>query len=95
MNVCPCCRRPWPDRPDPEADPIAALRQFCQDRGLWIGPSDIVDERTAAQILGRSEHTLRGWRAGSRPLAFKKSGSRIRYSLRDIALFESNGKNPE
>ena len=53
-----------------------------------------VDERTAALLLERVPGTLRNWRAGHQPLAYRRIGGprgRVMYNLQELArhLLES------
>lgn len=66
---------------------LADLKAWAEEHGHWIGPSETVTEQVAAQMLGRSENTLRGWRGTDGRLAYTRSGGRIRYRLADLAAF--------
>lgn len=85
---CPTCNRPWAEPPSytlisttPEFD----LAAVCAVRGWRVTGDGWVSEKTAAAILGRSEKTLRNRRAIDRPLAFRKRGGRVEYSLAALA----------
>ena len=91
MNRCMCCGQPLQPQHEGHADRVGerveAMRQWCSDRGVWLGPADDVSEQTAAALLGRAPETLRSWRGTDQRLPFRKSGGRIRYALSDIAAF--------
>lgn len=86
---CSHCGQPMPVT---ARDPVADMRAWLRERGFWVGPSDTIDEAAAAAALGRSTHTLRGWRATDGRLRYRKSGGRLRYQLADVAAF-AGGEN--
>lgn len=55
-EACPCCGGTGLATPD---DRVAALREWCRERGHWISPEDEVRTAVAADILGLSEQWLR------------------------------------
>lgn len=72
-------------------DPVDQLRAWCLQQGHWVGPGDVVSEAVAAEILGRSVNTLRGWRATDQRLEYSRSGAGIRYRLQDLAAYAEKG----
>ena len=80
MSICPCCGQALPE----EIDPVAEMIAWCRSNGHPIYPGDRVSEATAAEILGRSPHTLRNWRSiGTGPPPVRVRG-RVTYRLHDL-----------
>ena len=53
-----------------------------------IAPSERVDEKRAAQILGVTAGTLSVWRCTRRyPLPYQKIGRAVRYRIADLEAF--------
>ncbi len=90
MSVCPHCGGTGHL---PDTDPVDALRRWCVERNIWVGPAGDVSEATAAVMLGRQPATLRSWRNVDGKLPYRKVAGRIRYRIDDIAkLIESEVK---
>jgi hypothetical protein len=64
-----------------------------------IAPSERVDEKRAAEILGLSPGTLAVWRCRRRyPLPYQKIGRAVRYRVADLEAFAQSrtvGGGPE
>lgn len=76
------------------AELVAKLEQIARDAGCVVLRDGWVDERTAALLLERVPGTLRNWRAGRQPLAYRRIGGprgRVTYNLQELArhLLES------
>jgi hypothetical protein len=85
-DVCPCCRRPLPSPEDQQAERLAELRNWCEQRGIWLGPGDEIDQDNAAAILGKKPSTLKWWRSQRiGPPHRKTAGGAVRYRLADLA----------
>jgi hypothetical protein len=65
-------REPTETASDDETSAVENLRRLCDARGFRITACGHVSEADAAALLGRSPHTLRGWRSQSRPLACRR-----------------------
>jgi len=90
MNRCPCCGQQLQphQKSDAErlAETLADLKRWCNERGHWIGPGDVVNESTAAAALERSPSTLRDWRTDHKgELPYRKTRAGVRYQLTDLA----------
>lgn len=93
-DVCPCCQRPLPSIEDRLSARVAELRAWCEQRGVWLGPGDEIDQANAAAILGKAPATLKSWRAsGSGPPYRKNAGGAVRYRLIDLAACELQGSD--
>ena len=68
------------------------LRVRVRENGRSITPDGFVDEAAAAELVGRSPHTLRRWRAEHRPIAFRLVHGRVQYSLEEIAAYLRAGR---
>ena len=88
MSTCPCCGHVWDDL-DPLvlAREIEELREWCRSEKRWVGPGGTVKPDVAAELMERSEDTLRDWRTDGRGPPHRKIGGAIRYTLADIAAF--------
>lgn len=62
------------------------LAEQIRAAGHWVSFDRRVSERTAAQLLGRSETTLRHWRSKGVIVAVMVRG-RATYRLRDLLQF--------
>ena len=52
----------------------------------------MINEKTAAELLGVSTQTIRNWRNKNHGPAFLRIGSLIRYRVMDIELFIENSR---
>ena len=86
-SCCPHCGHQLQDRADQIAKHADELREWAAEHAVWIGPGGDVSESTAAAMLGRQPNTLRGWRSTDGRLPSHKNAGRVRYHLRDIAIF--------
>ncbi|MBZ9604268.1 hypothetical protein [Phyllobacterium chamaecytisi] len=68
-------------------NPVDVLRESCRDRNIPISGDGYVREADAARLVNRSAHTLRNWRQQHCPLAFRRLGNRVEYSLDVISEF--------
>lgn len=66
---------------------VELLEAWCTEHDRWIGPGGTVTEDVAAELVERSPHTLREWRAGAQQLPFRRIAGGVRYLLWDIAVF--------
>jgi hypothetical protein len=72
---------------------VRSLEQAARQLGFAVTIDGHVSEAGAAVLLDRQPTTLRHWRAGARPLAYRRLGGargRITYSLRTIATYKMN-----
>jgi hypothetical protein len=76
---------------DPAADTLAQLREACEARGYPVSPDDHVAERDAGELLGRSQSTLRRWRAEGAGPPWRKRLNRTEYALAELAEFLADG----
>lgn len=86
MITCPCCGHKFD--PDDQRITIETLRRWARENGFPVFPGDRVGPAAAAKILGKSEKTLKNWRAGGTSLPYCRPGRRrgtVSYFLRDLA----------
>jgi hypothetical protein len=86
-GCCECCGQPLPSDIDPVAAKADELLAACEVRDIVISFDGYISERAAAELLGKSNHTLRNRRYTDRPLPFRKLGHVAEYSLIDLARF--------
>jgi len=73
-------------------DKTAELQEACQREGIRGTLDGRVSEEVAASVLGKAPGTLKNWRQAHRPLKYRRSGGRIQYSLRELAMFLLEGE---
>lgn len=81
-----------PARIDALGEEIAALRAACAASNICISIHGTVSERDAATLLERAKKTLERWRYEGNGVPVEMSGGRVRYSLREIALWRIRQK---
>lgn len=69
---------------------IEILRQICTDRGWRIVAGDLVSERIAAELLGKSKGHLCNLRLGRRPIPCRRVVRGWMYALGDLAAVLEN-----
>ncbi|TDK26180.1 DNA-binding protein [Luteimonas aestuarii] len=72
---------------------IDELRARLEAAGFWVSPDGRVAPDAVSTIVGRSEKTLRTWRAaGEVVIPFTRIRGRVTYALADVLHFiEANG----
>lgn len=90
-RACPRCRGTGVIE-DPDDDAAikregAILRAACRDLAIPITPPDLIHQRDAARLIGKSAKTLANWATDSQPIPIKKIGGRNFYSLSDLAAY--------
>jgi len=66
---------------------VLALKAICAAAGLAVSVHGTVSEAAAAKLLERSKRTIEAWRYEGKGPPCTPSGSRIRYALRDLAIW--------
>jgi hypothetical protein len=66
------------------------LRQECIEKGYRIVSGNLVSERIAADLLGKSEGHLRNIRLSSRSIPCRRVMGSPKYTLEDLALVLEN-----
>ena len=84
LNTCPKCGA----RLEPAID-AENLAQWCETRGLHVSPNGLVSESTAAAIIGKSPHTLRGYRNGGGQIPHVRTRAGVKYDLQALATYLS------
>jgi hypothetical protein len=81
-----------PRRADALGEEIAAIRAACAASNIGISVMGTVSECDAARLVERSKRTLEKWRYSGCGIPAVMSGTRARYSIREIALWRLRQK---
>lgn len=69
------------------------LRRRLEEAGQWVSPDGRVNARTVANIVGRSEKTLRRWRAAADVvIPYTRIRGVATYALADVLRYVDAGK---
>ena len=90
-QVCPCCGTVVAISRSQAIDMrIEMLRQECQQKCYRVVSGNLVSERVAANLLGKSEGHLRNVRLGKRTIPCRRVMGRPMYALEDLAVVLEN-----
>lgn len=95
MNDPRCCEtcgqlKPEVRRAEAVARRVEMLRQECAQKCFRVVSGNLVSERVAAHLLGKSEGHLRNLRLGGRPIPCRRVMGRWMYALEDLAAVLEN-----